>query len=302
MWAGFDGGGTKCAAVLIDSDGVVVARAEGGSTNANSVGWPSAEATFRGVAASLLEGGRVVSGACLGMAGSDRSADRARWTELACAALGLATHSVRVVNDAETALAAGTGGAMGGVAVIAGTGTIALARASPSLPSARAQGWGPLLGDEGSGHFLGQGALRAVLRSHDGRDPPTLLAAPVLAAAGCASPPELVAWAYGGTELPWARVAALAPPVEAAAAQGDPAAVALLDRAAEALAEAVLAAARACPELPEGPMTVVFSGGLLRRDAPVAKRLEERLGARANVVYPTISAAHAAALMAMRSK
>lgn len=60
--------------------------------------------------------------------------------------------NVTIHNDAVAALAAGTGGALAGLVLIAGTGTIALGYAPDgSGRRARAAGWGPTLGDRGGG-------------------------------------------------------------------------------------------------------------------------------------------------------
>lgn len=305
LFAGFDGGGTKCEGVVIDESGKVLARFVGGSTNQNSIGWDAALSNFSTVVQELfaqLPATSVVTGACLGMSGVDREPEKLRWTEAATRLLRIDLSRVRVSNDAVTALASGTGGRLEGISLIAGTGTIALGMHAGL--SVRAQGWGPVLGDEGSGYAVGQAALRAVARASDGIDEPTLLTELVLAAAGCTRCQELIGWAYSGPELPWARVAALAPCVEAAAALGDRAALTALDRAAHALLEAIAACAKRCAGL-ERPFDVVFSGGLLRKDSPVSRRLEELLakefGTDARIVHPVMSAADAAALIAMKN-
>lgn len=307
MFVGFDGGGTKCEGVVMDESGKVLARFSGGSTNQNSSGWDVAEQNFLAVVKQLrnqLPSGSSFSKACLGMAGVDREPERVRWTELASKALDISLDRIRVSNDAVTALAAGTDGNLVGIALIAGTGTIALGM-SGNDQSCRAQGWGPVLGDEGSGCALGQAALRAVVRSHDLIDGPTLLTPLVLAATGCARCEDLVSWAYRGPDLPWARVASLAPCVEAAAADGDAAATAILNRSVDVLSESVRACAKKCKGLAP-PFVVVFSGGLLRSGSPMSilleKRLKSDLGKDVTVVHPTISAGEAAALLARKMK
>lgn len=67
-------------------------------------------------------------------------------------------------------------GALGertGAVVAAGTGSVTLA-VGPSRVS-RVDGWGHLLGDEGSGFWIGRQALTAAMWAHDGRGPATLL-------------------------------------------------------------------------------------------------------------------------------
>ena len=69
---------------------------------------------------------------------------------------------------------AGALGGEPGVVLIAGTGVVALAiGADGGLRTA--DGWGPWLGDEGGGAWIGAAGLRAALRAHDGRGPSTTL-------------------------------------------------------------------------------------------------------------------------------
>ena len=83
-----------------------------------------------------------------------------------------------IVNDALIALVAGAG-ASPGVVVISGTGSIAYGVSHHGV-AARAGGWGPTLGDEGSGYWIGRRALAAVMRDADGRGPRTDLTPLVL--------------------------------------------------------------------------------------------------------------------------
>jgi N-acetylglucosamine kinase-like BadF-type ATPase len=102
----------------------------------------------------------------------------------------------------------GTGGQLYGIVVISGTGMIA-SGFGPTGESARAGGWGPLLGDIGSGYDIGIDILRAVARSkvfnntygrinlnplQDGINPPTLLTGAVLSYLGLQKEDELIPW------------------------------------------------------------------------------------------------------------
>jgi N-acetylglucosamine kinase-like BadF-type ATPase len=73
---------------------------------------------------------------------------------------------VEVVHDGMIALDAAYNDGSG-VIVIAGTGSLVLARAKDGT-LVRAGGWGPQLGDNGSGHALGRAGLRAVAEALDG--------------------------------------------------------------------------------------------------------------------------------------
>lgn len=67
-----------------------------------------------------------------------------------------------------------------GVVLIAGTGTIAVARSADGTIH-RCGGWGPRIDDAGGGFWMGREALRAVARMLDGRGAETLLIRPVAA-------------------------------------------------------------------------------------------------------------------------
>lgn len=60
-----------------------------------------------------------------------------------------------------------------GVMVAAGTGVVTLAVGPQRL--ARVDGWGYLIGDAGSGYWIGRAGLDAVMRAFDGRGPTTAL-------------------------------------------------------------------------------------------------------------------------------
>ena len=67
-------------------------------------------------------------------------------------------------------------GALGGrdgAVVAAGTGVVTLAVGPRGV--ARVDGWGNVMGDAGSGHWIGRAGMDAVMRAHDGRGAPTAL-------------------------------------------------------------------------------------------------------------------------------
>jgi N-acetylmuramic acid 6-phosphate etherase len=177
----------------------------------------------------------------VGAAGALTAPDAARALGDALLA-SLRVERVAVTSDAVIAHAGALNGEPG-VVLIAGTGVVALAiSADGALRTA--DGWGPWLGDEGGGAWIGAAGLRAALRAHDGRGPSTTLLDAALARFG--APQTWPAQLAGA-----AAVASFAPDV--LAAQGDAAALAIVHAAAEALA----ATARA---VGDGPVAMV--GGL----------------------------------------
>jgi len=127
--------------------------------------------------------------------------------------------------------------------LIAGTGVVALAIGADGALR-MTDGWGPWLGDEGGGAWIGAAGLRAALRAHDGRGPSTALLDAARARFGA---PQT--WPAHLTDA--AALASFAP--EVLAAQGDNVAIAIVGAAAEALATAARAAG-------DGPVAMV--GGL----------------------------------------
>src|SRR6188508_2378169 len=102
--------------------------------------------------------------------------------------------TARVVNDAAIALVAGAEERVG-IVILAGTGSIAYG-ADREGHTARSGGYGFLLADEGSGYWLGHQALRAAVRSADGRGPQSALAALVFESLGVGSVAEMVPVVY----------------------------------------------------------------------------------------------------------
>ena len=157
---GIDAGGTRTVCVCADET-TILSEARGPGANLQSAGELEVEKVLHDVIAKALDGGPAPGAICLGMAGVDRRHD----AEVVQGILRRIGHraNVTVVNDALIALEAGVPGRAGTV-VIAGTGSIAYGR-DASGRGARAGGWGYVLGDEGSGYWLGRLALRAVLRA-----------------------------------------------------------------------------------------------------------------------------------------
>ncbi|MGX5773092.1 N-acetylglucosamine kinase [Microbacterium trichothecenolyticum] len=85
-----------------------------------------------------------------------------------------AVHEVILAHDSTTSFLGALGDTRGAV-VAAGTGVVTLAVGASRV--ARVDGWGYLMGDAGSGYWIGREALDAVMREYDGRGPTTALRA-----------------------------------------------------------------------------------------------------------------------------
>jgi N-acetylglucosamine kinase len=254
---GIDVGGSKTVCLLADDSGTVLAEGRAEGANLQGAGELTLEKVLHAVMEKTLHGADAVpSAVCLGIAGVDRAADEAVVRSI----MGRIGYRARilVVNDALIALQAGVGDAAG-IVIVSGTGSIAYGRNARGEAS-RAGGWGYVLGDEGSGYWIGRMALRAVVRHADGRGRPTTLTPRLLQHFGVQRAAELIHKVYH-EELSPKSIAAVAKYVHDARAEDDAVAVGILNRAADELIAAATAVMTRL-ELTQTTFTVVLAGGM----------------------------------------
>jgi N-acetylglucosamine kinase-like BadF-type ATPase len=105
------------------------------------------------------------------------------------------------------------------VTVGAGTGSIAGGRNADG-EQAVVGGWGWLLGDEGSGFWIGRMGLQAAIKALDARGPRSALPGAICGALGLGSLHEMIGLVYQTPECPM-QIAQLAPIVAEQARKGD---------------------------------------------------------------------------------
>jgi glucosamine kinase len=269
---GIDAGGTKTVCQLANARGDVLAEARRGGANLQAVGELEVEKVLHEVMEDAIGDRDIVPAAiCLGIAGVDRDEDshviRAIMRRIGYKAKTL------VVNDALVALEAGAPD-QPGVVVIAGTGSIAYGR-NDRNQAARAGGWGYVLGDEGSGYWIGRAALRAVLREADRRGPETELTELLLRYYDVAKAPDLIHQVYH-TALRPSAIAALAKCVQSAFTNGDAVAIGILRAAVDELESCALSVARRL-EMVGSPFPFVLAGGMFRAVPWLQDELSRRL-------------------------
>lgn len=276
---GIDGGGTTTEAWFADVGCRVLGRGTAGPSNAKAVGLDAArdalDTAIRGAFQAAGLAPMPADVVCLGLAGFDRPDDRktlARWANEACWA-----RQVVIVNDGDLVVAAGTPEGWG-VGVIAGTGSIAVGRAKDGR-TARAGGWGHLIGDEGSAYNVVLNALRLVARQTDGRAPRApghgCFGQRICAALGVTEPSQIVTTIYA-RDFDRARIASLAPQVLRACAEDSNASEQLLVPAGVALAEMVAAAARSLG-WSSGILPLAVAGGFLLAATVVQQAMIDQL-------------------------
>ena len=280
-YAGIDGGGTKTRAVVATEDGRLIADLTVDGCNINRFGWEKAQQVLDELFEqihSALPADTAVAAIYLGMAGVDREPDRLRMQEWVQSKW--LDSASRVEHDAMPALVAGSGGG-GGIVLIAGTGSIAFG-IDPSGREQRVGGWGYLIGDEGSGYDIGRKALQAVMKSHDGRLPQTLLTALLLERYGVELPSGLIPVAYSDT-FSKEQMAEVTRYVFQAASAGDEVALGLLNGAADDLSELVEVLLKKL-DFAGHRVPVVATGGLFHAGSPLLSLVQERLRDQAEVL------------------
>jgi N-acetylglucosamine kinase-like BadF-type ATPase len=269
---GIDAGGTKTVALLADDRGRIVGEGHGGGANLQTEGELQVEKILHEVIVRAIGDHRhPPAAACLGMAGVDRDSD-GRIIRGIMARLGFRQNAL-IVNDALIALVAGAG-ANPGVVVISGTGSIAYGVSGRGV-AARAGGWGPTLGDEGSGYWIGRRALEAVVRDADGRGPRTALTDRVLEYFSLPRPELLISEIY---HQPHGRraIAALGPIVDRARLDGDLVASEIMIDAADELAGAAASVITRL-EMRGEEFPILLAGGMLRRSEWLAAEIDRRM-------------------------
>lgn len=257
---GIDGGGSKTLVALATAQGEIVSITRGEATSPlERSNWDTALAAQ--VTSVAARPDLLAIAAALPAYGEVAEVSAAQ--EAVIARLFGATPK-RVLNDVDAAhIGAFAGGS--GILILAGTGSMAWAR-DASGASHRTGGWGDVVGDEGSGYWIGRHVLGAVSKSIDGRTGPTTMVDGIFALLGLDLGDRVNAlegWASRLAE-PRTQIAALAPVALASAAAGDVAARAIVDAAADELTAHV-----AMLERRLGPLPWSFAGGLF--ESPVLR-------------------------------
>jgi N-acetylglucosamine kinase-like BadF-type ATPase len=279
---GVDGGGTKTEAWIAQAGAnesqspKILGRGLSGCSNPRAVGMPQAQAAIQTAIdeawVDAAVAGRVPESAVFALAGSGQKAIREEilaWAEQVPLA-----DTVEIVHDALPVLAAGTPDSTG-IALIAGTGSSALARDDRGR-TWRAGGWGWRLGDEGGGYWIGCEALRAVTHAVDGRGPSTELSHVLRQHYQVSQLQDLPAKIEATGDARQA-IAGLCPVVLAAAERGDGVACAIAAAATGQLASLVECLA---PQLDPQGFCLALAGGVLCGTSIVADLLIAELGER----------------------
>jgi N-acetylglucosamine kinase-like BadF-type ATPase len=268
---GIDGGGTQTRAVIAEKDNVY-ARIKGGSIKRLRVGAEAAEANLRALLRDVFASAGVshVDAVSAGIA-SANSPGVSEWITAVFEEFPI--RCSEIVGDEVIALDGAFRGGPG-ILQIAGTGSNCIGRTATGERES-AGGYSSVLGDEGSGYWIGLHGVRRALKAYDHGEFSTILQR-VGAEWGTDSLEELVD--YGNT-VPGPDFSELAPIVSAAAEAGDSIATEVLHQAAADLADCVLLVRHKlrrrhgiAEEVP-----IAWTGGVLEKMGIVRTRFTEIL-------------------------
>lgn len=270
---GVDGGGSKTLARIasVGPENQFCLHGAGQSSGSNplSRGYDAAQAALTTAVSEAIESAGVsaaeITGGLLAIAGAKSpgvAAKLQQWVDSQSWGAGC-----RVVPDTEPLLHSAKTHPYA-IAVVAGTGSVALAR-GPSGVVHTLGGWGYLLGDEGSGYALGQAAIRHAMHELERQRELSVFTKHLLTHLEISSLEEataLIKTHIYGSDNPRERIAAIAPCVTRLTHATDHAArevaTDMICQRAKELAELVARAAHQA-ELSEQPFSLAIVGGLL---------------------------------------
>lgn len=271
---GLDIGGTSTHGIRAQRLGhtwVISHETQGPSSNLQNASPQQAQAALTTVARELgftalpaNTSVQVVAGA----GGVDTPADaHALRTMILKALRPFAAQNVTIVHDTRLILAAGD--VDSGIAVIAGTGSVAWGRNTQGH-QARSGGWGHMLGDEGSAWWLGKESVRRALQRHDNHIPADELDTAILHKRALTTRDQLIADFHTNPHrTQWASLAHI---IDRLATNGHTDSHALLEQAGSYLATAAHDVASQLKI--SGP--VIAGGGLIKHSTHLQKAFHQR--------------------------
>ena len=299
MILGLDCGGTKTHAVLVDWNGEVLGEGFGGPSNPNASPMGTVRASIKEAVSEALGNFRgSVKVACVSAAGT-----LGGMKDILEGILGelLPGAEIIVKRDYEIAHVA-CFLFNPGVVFIAGTGSIAYG-INEEGKTVRVGGWGHLVGDEGSGFWVGKEGIRAALRAYDGRGRGTRLREYMLEYFKANTPDGIIGRIYS-SENPKTLLGGFAPYVVKAAREKDEVAMGIIKDAVEEIVLTYRAAVRRLGFSSVRDKLAITGGfyfgsrDLLR--PLLTRRLEEEFGEKVELREPLMPEAKAAALVALK--
>lgn len=307
---GIDGGGTKTHAIITNSSGEILKMHFGGPSNFQIIGVEAAAETIF----SLIEmccgsvGCEIndIETVVCGLTGAGRVGDQQRMADgLKKYALSKKSKLKKIIieSDARIALEGAFKGGKG-IILIAGTGSIAFGKDNKGNVH-RVGGWGRILGDEGSGYYIGRLGLTAVTRQLDGRGEKTKLTSMISKSFELKDQTAIINAVYKNNF----DIASVAPLVLQAAEKKDIVCRSIVENAVIELAWHIQVAAEKITSTTKKKVKekihVAFIGGLIANDTIVSRLLKQYLSVNFPIVeiIPSMaSPAYGAIVIALPQK
>ena len=250
-----DGGGTKTEMRLISRDGMVISKKVVAGTIPVPSGIDASVRLLADTAADILSSAGV----------SAKDIDRAvffipvlwRYPGIMD---GLFPFKLEVLSDAHAVLWAGLGD-RDGIAVLCGTGSFAYGRYAGK--SAFAGGWGPVLGDGGSGFALGKAAIRLAISAYDSGEAENAFAKLIKCHFSIKDLDELKTIQADKNLFSTSKIAALCPLIENEAKKGSQTAFEIIQSAAHEIRSLTLICTQKLGIPRESSFKIALIGGVV---------------------------------------
>lgn len=294
---GIDGGGSKTEAILADSKGNIIGRGSSGPSNSNLVSIKEAINSIRDAyfgAVNRIDEGIKLSGVSLCIPGFTHDIEKKELAHLFRVELS----QLNIYADHKSAYA----GALlnqPGVIVLSGTGSFSYGKDHYNKEIIMG-GWGPLIGDEGSGYYVGRMALSAMTKSFEGRGGITLLLSKILDYWGLKQTQELRNYLYSKDNYQKV-ISSLAPIVYECALKQDQISIQIINKAAVHLAKLAHQTIKQL-NFNDNEVAVALTGGLSNFGtlikSPFKNYLTKECGNRIQVKEPMFSPAIGSVIIA----
>lgn len=166
FYLGIDAGGTKCELMIADTDLKKIFSSKFKSLHYSVVGAKVIAEKFSALIKDVLKKNNLdikdCKGICIGLAGAREDADRKLLKKEFSKRLKF--NKIRIETDTMTGLYGAFDGA-DGLILISGTGSVLFGKSGNKIY--RVGGWGRILGDEGSGYWIGLQALKQIVKEYD---------------------------------------------------------------------------------------------------------------------------------------
>lgn len=270
---GIDGGGSNLRVVITDAQLNELVRVKRGAVNPSSIGREQSANLIQSAIREALQltNLETVTGVGLGIAGAS-AVYAETWLRETVHAV-LPDTFVAPASDNEIALVGGAGERYG-LLLLAGTGSVGFGM-NHRGDKVQVGGWGYILGDEGSGFWIGLQALKTLIAYQDADKPFSPFVQQVDAYLKGHGANHLVEWVHVKQDNPVPVIARVAEVVLDSASEGNVEALAIIEGAVSAI---VVLERNLVKRLALENPPIVFAGGLLTSDNVMSRLLVQKLG------------------------